>query len=75
MKPIFERKRHVVKLPNGGSMVEQVIHVHGWTTAQADKPAKIVISAMTGSGGRQLQASSQKLCDALNKAWSDFYNG
>lgn len=75
MKPIFVRKRQVVRLADGGTMVEQVIRAHGWKTAAGDKPAAIVISAMTGNGGRALQASSQKLCDALNKAWSDFYNG
>jgi hypothetical protein len=75
MKPIFYRKRKVVRLEAGGSMVVQTIRVRGFTTDRGDKTADIVISAMTGSHRRPTKENSQSLCDALNKVWMDFYSG
>jgi hypothetical protein len=70
MKTPFRHKR-----VRAGKMLVHSIHVNGFTDDTGRKRASIVISAMTGSNSRLSGRESRRLCDALNKAWTDFYEG
>lgn len=70
MKAIFHRRR--VKEEK---TTTHVIYVQGFTDDTGNIKAEIVISAITGSHSALAAKDSKRLCDALNKAWLNFYEG